>query len=56
MPYGTGYIFKRGVHAHITRLRDGSVSGRIFTVSGHFLITPGHCMISPGHGIISPGH
>ena len=56
VPYRTGDIFKRGAHARITRLRNGAISGRIFTVSEYLVIIPGHCMISPGHGIISPGH
>ena len=39
--------FSRGAHAHITRLRNGAISGYIIIISGHFVIAPGHCMISP---------
>ena len=49
MPHGTGYVFKGRSHAHITRLRNGAISGHIIIIPGHFVITLGHCIISPGH-------
>ena len=47
MPHRTGYVFKGRAHAHITRLRNGEISGYIIIISGHFVIAPGHCIISP---------
>ena len=47
MPHRTGYVFKGRAHSHITRLRNGAISGYIIIISGHFVITPGHCIISP---------
>ena len=44
MPYRTGYVFKG--HAHITRLRNGAISGHIIVISEYLVITLGHCIIS----------
>ena len=47
MPHRTGYVFKGRAHAHITRPRNGAISGYIIIISGHFVVAPGHCIISP---------
>ena len=33
MPYRTGYVFKGRAHEHITRLRNGVISGHIIVIS-----------------------
>ena len=48
MPYRTGYVFKGHAHAHITRLRNGAISGHIIVISEYLVITLGHCIISLG--------
>ena len=39
MPHKIGYVFKG--HAHITRLRNGVISGHIIIISGHCIVSPG---------------
>ena len=48
MPYRTGYVFKGRAHAHITRLRNGAISGHIIVISEYLVITLGYCIISLG--------
>ena len=38
MPHRTGYVSKG--HVHITRLRNGAISGYIIIISGHCIISP----------------
>ena len=52
MPYRTGYVSKGRAHAHITRLRNGAISGHIIVISEYLVITLGHC-ISLGLSIMA---
>ena len=41
MPHRIGYVFKGRAHTHITRLRNGAISGHIIIISGHCIVSPG---------------